>query len=139
MCFDLKLTNLYTLNFCINQLIGYAKNKSISALTMMYSQNFPKVNRKIQMVPIKNGPKIKLKSLKTLFKFPPLTVHHLKGTDNILSITTSNAAKLATGVYFLNSFFGIKKVVNQGIKKRPVLIDATNIFILRCFSLSCLL
>jgi hypothetical protein len=82
------------------------------------------------MVPIKNGPKIKLKSLIILFNGPPFTVHHLKGTDNILSIISSNNAKLATGVYFLNSFFGIKKAVNQGIKKRPVLINATNILIL---------
>jgi Na+-driven multidrug efflux pump len=51
-------------------------------------------------VPIKNGPKIKLKSFMTLFSNPPLTVHHLKGTDNIQLIATSRDAKIATGVYY---------------------------------------
>jgi len=57
------------------------------------------------MVPIKKGPNIKLKSLKTLFNNPPFTVHHLKGTDNIQLIATSKDAKIATGVYFFNTFF----------------------------------
>jgi hypothetical protein len=79
-------------------------------------------------VPIKNGPYIKLKSLITLFSNPPFTVHHLKGTDNILLITTSKEAKVATGVYILNAFFGIKKIVDQEIRIRPILIRVANTF-----------
>lgn len=79
------------------------------------------------MVPIKNGPKIKLKSFMTLFSNPFLTVHHLKGTDNIQLIATSRDAKIATGVYFLNTFLGIKKTVNHGIINRQILIIATKI------------
>jgi hypothetical protein len=56
------------------------------------------------MVPTKNGPNIKLSSFKALFKRPPFTVHHLNGTDKRLSTRSSNEAKIATGVYFLNSF-----------------------------------
>jgi hypothetical protein len=85
------------------------------------------------MVPIKNGPSIKLKSLITLFSNPPFTVHHLKGTDNKLLITTRKDAKVATGVYFLKTFLGIKKTVNHGIKNRPILIIAANILILLCY------
>jgi hypothetical protein len=82
------------------------------------------------MVPIKNGPNIKLKSLITLFIKPPFTVHHLKGTENIQLIATNKEAKIATGEYFLNTFFGIKKTVNHGINNRPILIIVANIIIL---------
>ncbi len=62
------------------------------------------------MVPIKNDPDIRLKLLITLFSNPP-SVH----LSNIFSITTINEAKISTGVYFLNSFFRMKKTVNQGL------------------------
>lgn len=79
------------------------------------------------MVPTKNGPKIRLKSLITFISSPPLTVHHLNGIANILSITTINDANVATGVYFLNSFLGIKKTVNQDYNSNPSLIIVANI------------
>jgi hypothetical protein len=78
------------------------------------------------MVPTKKGPKIKLKSFKAFCKGPPFTFYHLKGPDKTLSASTIKVAKVATGVYFLNSSLGIKKTVNHGIKKRPIRINATS-------------
>lgn len=82
------------------------------------------------MVPIKNGPNIKLRSLIILVHNPPFTVQNLKGTDNILIIATRKHAKAATGVYFLKTFLGIKKAVNHGMITSPILIIAANIKVL---------
>ncbi len=78
------------------------------------------------MVPIKKGPSIKLMSLKNLLTNPPLTDHHLNGIDKILSIMTMIDAKMATGVYILNAFLGMKNTEDQEMISRPILISTGN-------------
>lgn len=122
MCFGLKLINLYTFNFWKITFIGNARNESISIFIKKYNQNFPYVIRKIHIVPIKNGPRIKLKSLNIFVFIPPLTLHHLKGIAKKLSIKTSNDARIATGEYFIKDFLGRKKDEDQDIINNPILI-----------------
>lgn len=71
------------------------------------------------MVPTKYGPKIKLKSLKILVRIPPFTLHHPKGIDNKLSMTTSNDQKVATGTNFFAASFGKKNMVAQEKMNKP--------------------
>ncbi|WP_158211635.1 hypothetical protein [Alkalihalobacterium alkalinitrilicum] len=62
------------------------------------------------MVPIKNGPSIKLKSLKIFVFIPPLTLHNLKGIAKILTIETSKDARIAGAEYLIKVFLGEKKL-----------------------------
>ncbi|WP_214713891.1 MULTISPECIES: hypothetical protein [unclassified Bacillus (in: firmicutes)] len=74
-------------------------------------------------MPTKQGPRIKLKSLKILVVMPPLTLHHLYGIAKKLSINTSNEASIATGEYLLKAVFGRKREEHQEITNNPILIN----------------
>lgn len=80
---------------------GKDRKESINTLIKAKRPNFPNVIRKIQIVPTKYGPNIKLRSLNALVLSPPFIVHHLNGIDKKLTISTKNEANVATGVYFL--------------------------------------